>query len=104
MSAASNRESAFETQYAYEKEFQFKIEARRNGLAGLWAASLLHMDDADAYAKEIRVLGATEPHGVVKRLHKDLKAAGLPLSEDDLHNKLISLLEDAAADLRAQLA
>ncbi len=55
MSSFDERENAFESKYAHDAEMQFKAEARRNKLLGLWAAELLGKsdDDADAYAKEV---------------------------------------------------
>ncbi len=55
MSTFDNREDAFENKYAHDAEMQFKAEARRNKLLGLWAADLLGKagDEANAYAKEV---------------------------------------------------
>ena len=55
MSTFDDREHAFENKFAHDAEMQFKAEARRNKLVGLWAAGLLGKDgDAAAeYAKEV---------------------------------------------------
>ena len=55
MSTFDNREDAFENKFAHDAEMQFKAEARRNKLLGLWAADLLGKagDEANAYAKEV---------------------------------------------------
>lgn len=55
MSGFDDRADAFEKKYAHDAELQFKVEARRNKLLGLWAASLLgkSADDAAAYATEV---------------------------------------------------
>lgn len=55
MSTFDEREDAFEKKYAHDAEMQFKAEARRNKLLGLWAAELLGKsgDDAAAYAMEV---------------------------------------------------
>lgn len=55
MSSFDDRENAFENKFAHDAEMQFKAEARRNKLVGLWAAELLGKDgdDAAAYAKEV---------------------------------------------------
>ena len=55
MSTFDDRENAFESKYAHDAEMQFKADARRNKLLGLWAADLLGKtgDDADAYAREV---------------------------------------------------
>jgi hypothetical protein len=38
MTTFDDRENAFENLYAHDAEMQFKAEARRNKLLGLWAA------------------------------------------------------------------
>ena len=55
MSTFDDREAAFENKFAHDAEMQFKADARRNKLVGLWAAELLGKDgDAAAeYAKEV---------------------------------------------------
>ena len=40
ISAMNVRENAFEAKFAHEAEMQFKAEARRNKLLGIWAADL----------------------------------------------------------------
>jgi hypothetical protein len=55
MTTFDDRENAFENKFAHDQEMQFKAEARRNKLLGLWAAELLGKtgDEADAYAIEV---------------------------------------------------
>jgi hypothetical protein len=55
MSSFDDRENAFESKFAHDADMQFKAEARRNKLLGLWAADLLGKsgDDAADYAKEV---------------------------------------------------
>lgn len=55
MSSMKDRENAFENKFAHDAEMQFKAEARRNKLLGLWAADLMGKsgDDAAAYAREV---------------------------------------------------
>ena len=55
MSTFDDRENAFESKFAHDAEMQFKAEARRNKLLGLWAAELMgkSADDAQAYAREV---------------------------------------------------
>ena len=90
MSSMDDRERAFETKFAHDAEMQFKAEARRNKLVGLWAAGLLGKsgDAADAYAKEV--------------IKSDFEEAG----DDDVVRKLAGDLGDAAdeATIRAKMA
>src|SRR5262245_37777132 len=55
MTTFDKRKDAFENKFAHDAELQFKAEARRNKLLGLWAAGLLGKTGAaaDAYAKEV---------------------------------------------------
>ena len=55
MTTFDDRESAFEGKFAHDAEMQFKAEARRNKLLGLWAAGLLGKSDDAAldYAREV---------------------------------------------------
>ena len=55
MATFDDRENAFENKFAHDAEMQFKAEARRNKLLGLWAAGLMGKtgDDAAAYAAEV---------------------------------------------------
>ena len=55
MSTFDDRENAFENKFAHDAEMQFKADARRNKLLGLWAAKMMGKseDDANAYVKEV---------------------------------------------------
>ena len=55
MSQFKERENAFENKFAHDEEMQFKAEARRNKLLGLWAADLMGKsgEAADEYAREV---------------------------------------------------
>jgi hypothetical protein len=55
MTTFNDREKGFENKFAHDEEMQFKAQARRNKLLGLWAASMLGKtgQEADAYAMEV---------------------------------------------------
>ena len=55
MSQFDDRKKAFESKFAHDAEMQFKAEARRNKLLGLWGAELLGKDgdDVQAYVTEV---------------------------------------------------
>ena len=100
MSTFDERENAFESKYAHDAEMQFKAEARRNKLVGLWAAGLLGKtgDDATAYAAEV-VKSDFEEAGsedVVRKVTGDLVGRA---SEDDVREKLTELMAEAKAQL-----
>lgn len=93
MSTFDDRENAFENKYAHDAEMQFKAEARRNKLLGLWAAELLGKsgDDATEYAKEV-VKADFEEAGhedVVRKVAGDL---GDKASPDEIRAKMAELM------------
>lgn len=55
MTTFDDRENAFENKFAHDSELQFKAEARRNKLLGLWAAELMGLTDEAAldYARQV---------------------------------------------------
>ena len=100
MPTFDDRENAFESKFAHDADMQFKAEARRNKLLGLWAAGLLGKsgDDANAYAVEV-VKSDFEEAGdedVFRKVSGDL---GDKASEDDIRAKMTELLAEAKAQL-----
>ena len=100
MSTFDDRENAFENKYAHDQEMQFRAEARRNKLLGLWAAEMLGKtgDDADAYAREV-VKSDFEEAGhedVVRKVAGDL---GDKATADEIRAKMDQLLKVAKAQL-----
>jgi hypothetical protein len=82
MTTFNDRETAFENKFAHDEEMQFKAEARRNKLIGLWAAELMGRsgDEATAYAREV--------------IKADFEEAG----HDDVVRKLVGDLGDLASE------
>ena len=104
MTTFDDREKAFENKFAHDAEMQFKAEARRNKLAGLWAADLMGKtgDAAAAYALEV-VQADFEEAGiedVVRKLAADLDGKA---SADEIRAKLLELLPVAKAQLMQEL-
>ena len=100
MTTFDDRENAFESKFAHDADMQFKAEARRNKLLGLWAAGLLGKlgDDANAYATEV-VKSDFEEAGdddVFRKISGDL---GDKASEDEIRGKMKELLGEAKAQL-----
>ena len=104
MSTFDDRENAFEAKFAHDADMQFKAEARRNKLLGLWAAGLLGKsgDDAESYAREV-VKADFEEAGdedVFRKVRGDLDAAGVSLSDEDLRTKMNELLALAVEQIQ----
>ncbi len=100
MATFDDRERAFESKFAHDADMQFRAEARRNKLLGLWAAGLLGKtgDEAAAYAVSV-VQADFEEAGVedvVRKVAADLAGHASP---DDVRAKLADLLPVAKAQL-----
>jgi hypothetical protein len=100
MTTFDDRENAFEAKFAHDSEMQFKAEARRNKLVGLWAAGLMGKtgDAADAYAREV-VAADFEQAGhedVVRKVVADLAGKA---SADEVRAKLAELMPVAKDQL-----
>ena len=100
MSTFDDREQAFEKKFAHDSQMQFKAEARRNKLLGLWAAELMGKsgDDANAYATEV-VKSDFEEAGdedVFRKVSGDL---GGKASDDDIRAKMSELMVLAKAQV-----
>jgi hypothetical protein len=92
MTGFDAREREFEARFALEEELRFKVRARRNRLAGLWAAPLLGLTEpaAEDYARQLTDL-LVQPKGdelLFDRLQRDLAAAGKPISREQLRAEL----------------
>lgn len=90
MTTLSDRERAFESKFAHDAEMQFKAEARRNKLLGLWAAELMGKtgEEAQAYAAEVIKADFEEP------------------GDEDVYRKVAGDLGDRADErtIRAKMA
>lgn len=100
MTTFNDRERAFESKFAHDSEMQFRAEARRNKLLGLWAADLMGKtgDDANAYALSV-VQADFEEAGiedVVRKVAADLGALSSP---DAVRAKMAELLPVAKSQL-----
>jgi hypothetical protein len=105
MTTFDKREEGFEKKFALDEELKFKAEARRNKLLGLWAAEKLGIagDAAHAYAKEV-VAADFEEAGDNDVLHKvlnDLTAKGDAVTVAELSAKMIELMAEAVAQVKA---
>ena len=103
MSQFKDRENAFENKFAHDEEMQFKANARRNKLLGLWAAEIMGIegDAADEYAKEV-VKADFEEAGdedVYRKVKGDLDAKQLDISE----HRVRKAMEETMVEARRQI-
>lgn len=104
MSGMDERGDAFEKKFAHDEALQFKAEARRNKLLGLWAAELLGKsgDDAQEYAKEV-IRADFEEAGdedVFRKVKADFDAAGVDQSDHQLRRTMDELMAQAIDQIK----
>lgn len=105
MTTFKDREQAFEAKYAHDEEMQFKANARRNKMLGLWAAELMGLPDKDAkaYAKTVVKADLQEPghEDVVRKVTADLQGK---VTSDTIRAKMAELLPRAKSRIIKKLA
>ena len=103
MTTFDDRERAFEAKFARDEEMLFRVVARRNRLAAIWAAEKMQLtpEETDAYAKAV-VQAEFEEAGddeVVRKLYSDLTVAGVGVDEAAVRHALA----EAQVEARRQL-
>jgi hypothetical protein len=103
MSTFDKREKAFEGKFAHDEHVNFSIQARRNKLAGLWAAEKMGLtgEAADAYAKEVIVADMEEAGDgdVIRKLKADLAAKNIVHTDEEIAAVLDAMLQKAKQQL-----
>ena len=106
MSGFDDREDAFEKKFAHDEALQFKAEARRNKLLGLWAADLMGKsgDDAQNYAKEV-IRADFEEAGdadVFRKIRGDFDSAGIAQSDHQIRRTMDELMAKAIQQIKEE--
>lgn len=103
MTTFDDRENAFEAKFAHDSEMQFRAEARRNKLLGLWAAGILGKtaEEADAYAREVIKSDFIEAGDadVLRKVAGDLAGKS---DEATVRAKMTALMAEAKAQLLSE--
>jgi hypothetical protein len=103
MSDFDDRRRGQETKFQLDQELEFKAQARRAKLVGLWAAELMGLsgEAADAYAKSVVIADLEEAgtEDLFRKIRGDLDQGGVQLSDHQIRAKM----EEALADARAQV-
>lgn len=104
MTTFDDRENAFENKFAHDAEMQFRAEARRNKLVGLWAAELLGIsgDAATEYAMTV-VSADFEEAGIEDVVRKLVADLGDKASADAIRSKMAETLAVAKAQLMSEI-
>ncbi len=107
MTTFNDREKSFERQYQQDQDLQFKVNARKNKMLGLWAAGLLGKSgaDAEAYAKEVVMADFEKPgdSDVVDKLVKDFAAAGKPMEDHTIRKQADRLQPEALKQIMTEV-
>lgn len=99
MSSFDDREQAFENKFAHQEKLDFAVEARCSKLFGLWAASLIGLEGADAktYAASVVEANLAEAgfDDVLRKVRKDFDEKGIEISDHMLKVELDKALKEA---------
>ena len=103
MAGFDDRKKAAETKFALDGEKEFKAQARRNKMLGLWLAEQMGLKgaDADAYAKQVIAADFEEPgdEDVFRKVWGDVQSHNLDISEHRLRRHMQEFLEEARAQI-----
>ena len=106
MTTFGEREKAFEDKFKHDQELQFKVEARRNKLLGLWVAELMGKtsDEAGEYAKEVIASDFEEPgdDDVVRKVMGDLEKAEIEMTVHRLRKKMDEFMAEAKQQVMSE--
>lgn len=105
MSEFDDRERAEEARFSLSQELEFKAQARRAKLLGLWVAGLIGLsgDAAEDYGKSM-VLADLEEAGIedlFRKVRRDLDQNAVQLSDHQIRAKMDELLAVAREQIKA---
>ncbi|HWA00266.1 MAG TPA: DUF1476 domain-containing protein [Caulobacterales bacterium] len=105
MSQFDDRERAEEAKYTMEQQLEFKAQARRAKLVGLWAAGLMGLADgaADDYAKSVVIADMEEAgsEDLFRKIRGDLDMHAVQLSDHQIRAKMEECLATAREQVKA---
>ena len=105
MTTFDDRKDAFEKKFALDEELQFKANARRNKLLGLWAAEKLGLQgaEAEAYAKSVVVADFAEAgdEDVFRKVRDDLNGKATAVTDQQIRAAMDELLAKAVEQIKA---
>lgn len=107
MASFDDRKKGFEDKYKHDKELEFKINARRNKLLGLWAAKELGIPaaEAEAYAKSVVMADFERPgdDDVLEKVVADAKAKGVAMTERHVRSRMDELMAAAREQIMNEI-
>ena len=106
MTTFNEREKGFEAKYQHDQELQFKVNARRNKLLGMWVAQKLGLsgEAAEAYAKDVVRSDFEKPgdDDVIEKVIGDLSGRGVAVTPAEIRKELDRLLPIAKEQVMKQ--
>lgn len=104
MTGFEDRRDAFESKYAHDEKISFDVEARCSKLFGLWAASQLGLEgaEADSYAKEVVMANLEEPgfDDIIRKVRADFDQKGVEISDHVMQTQVEKALVEAQKQLK----
>ena len=105
MTGFEDRRDAFESKYAHDAKMSFDVEARCSKLFGLWAASQLGLEgaEADSYAKEVVLANLEEPgfDDIIRKVRADFDQKGVEISDHVMKIQVEKALVEAQKQLKS---
>ncbi|PJK30637.1 DUF1476 domain-containing protein [Minwuia thermotolerans] len=106
MAGFDDRKKAAESKFALDGEKEFRAQARRNKLLGLWIAEQMGLSgaEADAYAKQVIAADFEETgdEDVFRKCWADIQEQGLDISEHRLRSHMADFLQKARAQIASE--
>ncbi len=103
MESFDDRKNVAEKKFVLTADQEFKIDARRNKLLGIWVADLIGKtgDEVTPYVLEV-IKSDMEEAGdedVFRKVKQDIIAAGVQFSDVELRNRMNVLMTEARAQI-----
>jgi hypothetical protein len=102
MTTFDDRERAYEKKFMIDQELKFRAEARRDRQVARWAAGQLGLSGATAadYARSVCAEGVKRGgEGVFGKIRKDLRGAGVDISDTELRDVMVKFLLTAVREV-----
>ena len=104
MSQFDDRKRGQEAKFQLDQELEFKAQARRAKIVGLWAAGLMGLsgEEAEAYAKSVVVADLEEAgtEDLFRKIRADLDMHAVQLSDHQVRAKMDEALAEARASVK----
>lgn len=100
-----DRERGEEKKFQLDQELEFKAQARRAKLVGLWAAGLIGLSyqEAEDYARSVVVADLEEAgtEDLFRKIRADLDMHAVQLSDHQIRAKMEEALAEARISVKA---